>query len=50
MREPSLQARGVLAWLLGDGRRIVESNAFLEALAAELLSAGAGVSWALAPA
>jgi adenylate cyclase len=44
MREPSLQARGVLAWLLGDGRRIVESNAFLEALAAELLSAGVRVN------
>jgi adenylate cyclase len=44
MREPTLQARGVLAWLLGDGRRIVESNAFLEALAAELLSAGVRVN------
>jgi len=44
MSEPSLRAQGVLAWLLGDGRRIAEPNAFLRALAAQLLVAGVPVT------
>ena len=43
MIEPSLRAQGVLAWPLGDGRRIAEPNAFLEALAPQLLGAGVPV-------
>jgi len=31
MRQPTVQAPSVLAWLLGNGRRIAEPNAFLEA-------------------
>jgi class 3 adenylate cyclase len=44
MSEPSSQAQAVLAWLLGGGRRIIEPNAFLEALAAQLLSAGVPIT------
>ena len=43
MIQPSLRAQGVLAWPLGDGRRIAEPNAFLEALAPQLLGAGVPV-------
>jgi hypothetical protein len=35
MKEPTLQAHSVLAWLLRDGRRIAEPNVFLEGLAAQ---------------
>jgi adenylate cyclase len=44
MGQPTLQAHSVIAWLLRDGRRIAESNAFLEALAAQLLGAGVPVT------
>ena len=40
MIEPSVRAQGVLAWPLGDGRRIAEPNAFLQALAPQLFGAG----------
>jgi len=40
MIQPSLRAQGVLAWPLGDGRRIAEPNAFLQALAPQLFGAG----------
>ena len=44
MGQPGLGADGVVAWLLGDGRRITEPGAFLESLADRLRSAGIPVT------
>jgi adenylate cyclase len=44
MSAPALDQHPVVRWLMTDGRRLTEPNAFLDAFAATLLAAGVDVA------